>query len=363
VSTHYSCLDKYQDLFSPQISSISLLYEYRPTSWLRSTKNNDASNYLKTLTPRSASSQRSKAMSMLAAATRKPFGRINSTSVLLDDARPIKKTKRSRSPSYVLTRNDTENSKGNLLKRTNDLMVSVSFAPPFVPATKRPNEKDATDILIEDPTRDNDHLVDIQNRYTCHIPAIFSTPHPPMKHPRCAKVPGKWGKRLMALRNSRDIDAVRLQNQAYARHSMMDLNNPRKRAKSRMDVTILGMHQGYWNLPEESSVTVLGYIHGHEQTRKSNNTMDANPEQDHNDATNVHDSEFAWVTFKVSTARIIGLDRGCLLRLYNAVMLPCPQATELILPQSLLEWNGAEPHYCKNVVVCTDVCERIDTKS
>jgi hypothetical protein len=306
-------------------------------------------------------------LSILAAATRKPFGRTNEESFLLDDGRLTKETKRSRSPQIACTTNQIENGQENLPNYyIHDSKVSISFAPTFVPATKPSCEiDDITDAVIEDPTRNEDYVVDIQNRQTTHIPAIFSSPQPPMKHRRSGKVNGTWVKRLMALRNTRKVDAVRLQNQAYARHSKIDLNNPRKRANSSTDVTILGnIHQGIWNLPEESTITILGYIHSQTHVNKGETNKEANPEQDHNQGTTVRESKFfAWVTFKVYTARSIGLDRGDLLRLYNAVILPCPHATELILPQSLLECNNAKLHYCKNIVVCTDLCERIDSKT
>jgi hypothetical protein len=95
--------------------------------------------------------------------------------------------------------------------------------------------------------------------------------------------------------------------------------------------------------------------------KKGEIDKDAKAGQYHNEAAIIPESEFAWVAFKVSTARSIGLVRGCLLRFYNAVLLPCPHATELILPKPLFEWNGADSHYCKSIVVCTDLCERIDT--
>lgn len=301
---------------------------------------------------------------MLAAATRKP---LSAQTRRPKNANDTKEPQGRESTSQKASGTETGIKENETRKGGNDAKVNVTFVPSFVPPGKTTSPSAASiapvDTLFEDPTREEDYVMNIQNPQAGYVPAFFSSPQPTMKRRRAAKATGKWGKRFMAIRSSRSSDAVRLQNQVYARNSGMDLNNPRKRANRLTDVTLMGFYQGPWELPEECSITILGYIHSHTQiTAEPSNYNQPINLRKQKVLTVTHQNKFAWISFKLSTARTIELNRGCRLRIYNAVVLPSPRAIVLDLPEAVLGSNGAKKdNTCETIVVCTDLCERLDT--
>jgi len=218
----------------------------------------------------------------------------------------------------------------------------------------KPSSSVLNDPLVEDPRDPADRIV------LGPATSAFASPRPLMKRRRGKKYIGKWGRRLLSLRNSRYSDSLRLRQPVSNR----SVNDPRRRAKSTMDVTILGHYDGPWvNLPEHFPVTVLGYLHCHTRHEKGSATDQEGcmqtRHQGKREDTVVREGVFAWFTFTLSTARNISLERGCRLKILNALVLPCPVVTELNFPASFKLEPDEKPH-CQSIVICTEVCERID---
>jgi len=150
----------------------------------------------------------------------------------------------------------------------------------------------------------------------------------------------------------------------------LDINDPRKRAKSYIDVTILGQYNGPWmNIPEDTKITVLGYAHHRIEpntngTDKSQQQLHGRQRQRQEDTnSNVSKGFFAWFTFTLATARRIELQRACTLRIYNAVVLPRHIPMNLSLPLASFPTgknnDGTDRTIrCEKTVICTQLCER-----
>jgi hypothetical protein len=316
--------------------------------------------------------------SALAAATRTPF-KLTKT---------IGKEKKKNAVSNIHSNNNAPSSKNEIDVTTTEnnnttrspdgemKISSFSFAPSFVP-TKSIASVAASliDDTVGDDSGDECRLV-TSNRLVLtgtNTSNILSPPY--AKRRRSNKtVTGEWGRRLIALRNSRANDSVRLQNQAFARRRMFDVNDPRKRAKTFTDVTIMGSYNGPWiNRPEDMKITILGYVHRHIQ--KNNNSYTKGNNQLHDQCHHHHQQQllqqeadnifsqdyFAWFTFTLATARCINLERACKLRIYNAIILRCRMPTRLDLPpKSFGGSNSKNIIRCEKIVICTHLCERTD---
>jgi hypothetical protein len=158
---------------------------------------------------------------------------------------------------------------------------------------------------------------------------------------------------------------------------LLDVSDPRKRAKTYTDVTILGQYGGPWmNVPEDTKITVLGYAHRHiqqciDESHHRSNTALHLQHQKQEDTKTISNDFFAWFTFTLATARRIELQQGCKLRIYNAIILPCRLPVVLDIPPSsafFLENNieidstssgTTTARCCERTVICTHLCERI----
>lgn len=186
-----------------------------------------------------------------------------------------------------------------------------SFVPPFVPPRNLPINPD------------------------------FSSPPPKrMRGSKKKLSSGVWTRRLASIQNARSNASIRLQNKAFRENNPFDLNDPRKQAKSSMDLTIVGDCSGHWapNLAVDAKVTVLGYIHRYGLIE--NERL-------------IHDNEFAWVSFPLTAARSVGLKRGLQLRLYDGVVIRCRQ--KATIDEKIAK--GYRTNECCHLVVCTHLCE------
>ncbi|KAG7361081.1 hypothetical protein IV203_036181 [Nitzschia inconspicua] len=357
--------DVNQDLPPMTVEKVKSLVGLRPATWLRNNRGSTSNKRPVGLGSRSLASKHSPKVSVLAAATRKPFvAKISNSKPQRHsiDSKSLYEIQRCKPPNGISPMNHNNKDTSNAYQGgRNDTKINVTFAPSFVSSANSAIAPAAPiDTLIEEPTRQEDYFANIHSRPTDHLPAILSSPQPHTKRRRTSKITGKWERRLAALRKTRCSDAGRLQNQAYARHAGIELNNPRKRAASRTDVTILGVNRGPRNLPDDCVIAVLGYIHSHAQNMEGKRFDQIGHLEKQKDVTIIHRNIFSWITFKISTARTIGLENGCRLRLYDAIVLPSPQATRLSLPEKFIHWSGVENHCCQNTVICTDLCERTD---
>ena len=287
--------------------------------------------------------------------------------------------------NFIITNKNSHYSNGSATKTSvtaepSNEKISFSFAPSFVPTKSIASMSVSLDDAVGDDSGDESRFV-TSTRVAPTSTAInqyVNTP-PHAKWRRAKTVTGEWARRLIALRNSRSNDSLRLQNKSFARQRIFDWNDPRKRAKTYTDVTIMGQYNGPWvNLPEDTKITVLGYIHRHVQ-RSSNSFNGHNRHaHDHRHAqqqqqqyqeheTIISEDFFAWLTFTLATARNINLQRACKLRIYNAVILPCRFPVTLDLPPKSFcnlrkksNSSGSKNIFCENIVICTHLCERAD---
>jgi hypothetical protein len=146
---------------------------------------------------------------------------------------------------------------------------------------------------------------------------------------------GPLCKRLKVLRDAVKGDSVRFQSGQYrfSVKSTFDLNDPRNRAKSYMDVTVLG-ESCSWAGKDSQRVTVLVFIHAHCPTHST----------DAGDVALVSQKCLAWLCVSFETARAQNIRTGSELRLYNAVAVP------LTLPSDALDVNA-------RFVVVAQLCE------
>ena len=226
-----------------------------------------------------------------------------------------------------------------------------SFAPSFVPTKSKVVLDDAIGDDSEDECR-------VTNTPTS---SSFASTTPPFSRRRRSKnATGEWVRRFITLRNSHSNDSVRIQNKAFARQRLMlDVSDPRKRAKTYTDVTILGQYAGPWiNVPDELKVTVLGHVHRHVQLKHSSDTNRNHKENLETLCEDFH----AWVTFTLATARRIELHPGCSLRIYNAIILPSRLPTAFDFPPSAKHSaDNKSSGSCDKNIICTNLCERISS--
>jgi hypothetical protein len=220
------------------------------------------------------------------------------------------------------------------------------------------------DVLVDDPAGEENTttIQHVNNRVTMHNNIRVFSP-PPAQRRRRPKISGKWGSRMVALRSSRSTGFLKLNHKVFARHGgTTDLNNPRKLAKSYLEITILGSYEGPWtDVPEDCTVTLLGYVHSHIRRKHSIQLLNRD-RLSQNQNVPVQNDYLAWCTFRLSTARIINLECFCRLKIYDAVILPCPPTEEIELP-GFLSTNGEimPKQRCDSIIVGTDLCERIDS--
>jgi len=143
---------------------------------------------------------------------------------------------------------------------------------------------------------------------------------------------GKLVKRLQSLRDAIKGDSIRFQSGQYPFKGSFDTNDPRYRAKSYMDVTIL-QNSVSWE-KECQRLTVLGHIHAHTSTTNDTSIL-------------VGSKSLVWLCFSYATAREQNLGLWSQLRIYNAVVLPVNEAITADDEPSV-SW----------MVVCTQLCER-----
>jgi hypothetical protein len=150
--------------------------------------------------------------------------------------------------SFHLTTGSNNNniSETTTTPSTRKQQKSISFAPSFMP-TKSLNVSDQ----LEEETPDQEDFATILPTTTAHD--VFS-PHklvPSRTKRRTVKgraAVGPLATRLSAIRDALSNDSLRLNSGQYpfASHTSFDLNDPRKRARSYTDMTILSepVHRG-----------------------------------------------------------------------------------------------------------------------
>jgi hypothetical protein len=221
-----------------------------------------------------------------------------------------------------------------------------SFAPSFL----RMNTDDQVEEAPPDP---EDAQLFSPGRGRRFINSNHSSPkrRSPMKGKG-----GPLGKRLFALRNTLANDTARLSAMST---SAFDLNDPRKRATSTTDLTIVG-DISPTKMIHGKHVT-LAMVHSHKETRNS----DAPDQPLHEE----HHPSWVWVSFDISTARSVNLHKTQQLRIYNGVFITCTEV-DIVLPSMSHHSNEnsegppSENHQkCRHILACTQLCEPYPTNA
>jgi hypothetical protein len=222
--------------------------------------------------------------------------------------------------------------------RSPQLATSISFAPSFCTSKLGNNNNNTVSDQIEEATMD----IDIDNGTVVPIRAPASTTFsskPTRKRKTTKASVGPLGKRLTVLQNTLASDSARLSAFGISQNAF-DLNDPRRRAKSQTDVTILDVAP----ISEGDKLTVLGLVHKHARKDVPSDTS----------STTVWEPRCAWISFTPVTARSINLQKGLQVRMYNAVLLPCPE----IQLQGPPSENGIVANTtCRHILLCTQLCE------
>jgi hypothetical protein len=174
----------------------------------------------------------------------------------------------------------------------------VSFVPSFVSSARTPT-RESTELV-------EDHVFPFP---------LLASPQAPMASPTPRRMAGRGplSKRLKSICDSVQGDHLRFQSGQYKfSEASMDMNDPRNRSKTHMDVTILG-NSTSWDRTHQL-VTVLGFVHNVTQKCGDSAANNKNDDACH--------SQLAWISLTHATAREQKVGMGLQLRIYNAVPVP-----------------------------------------
>lgn len=208
-----------------------------------------------------------------------------------------------------------------------------SLIPSFLPKPTATTTRD----VIQEPTEGSP-----SNRFTSPKPLTAQGGLSPLGSPPERKTHQKKGpvaKRLQSLRDEARGDLVRLQSGQYPFSlKSSDRNDPRNRATTICDMTILGSPIGTGKLS-----TALCYIHNWEIPQSSVDSSDPHG--------------LAWVAFTVDTTRHNNLVPGSELRIYNAVAV----AVEGNIPFMVFCTQLSEPYPSQHLNELSKTCLRVNT--
>jgi hypothetical protein len=165
---------------------------------------------------------------------------------------------------------------------------------------------------------------------------------------RRKKVPGTLSQLLQTIRKSIESDLVRFQSSHYLQHhyhrdvgevrgntdNIMDFNNPRNRAETIVDVTIIGGNVVPF-ATGSNKVIILGHVHSFIKKNKNNTTASME---------NKYLPTNAWLCFNPQTIKEHGIHSGRQLRIYDAMLL--------------VNYDGMSlPLWRLPVILCSSLCE------
>jgi hypothetical protein len=367
----------YSFLLTRELLVLLIDYSYRfvilrPTHWQRTS----ATNGMRGRSSKAllAQSQPMSRMKILKAAT---LQSMHSTSTSQPSSSRFKAgtAPRSKDLAAILRKEkNLANIKPNSETITAERLRKMTFHPQTMPKPRA-----APEVLTSQIEQDDDNRNAATNN-SSSVVAIdrpsFSSPTTSRRH-RASKSHGNssksgpWTKRLAALKSNQTNDAMKLQHPGMNRHGVsFDLNDPRKKAKSYTDVTVLSDHdessqQGVkpksWSLStnatgassgDGSLLTVLGHIHRHAPI--INHRCTESLPTSTGDTTLSEQGSFAWISFTRTTARNVGLRKGMALRLYDAVLLPVHR---MVGPEQGESRDDRGTMECRFLVICTQLCE------
>jgi hypothetical protein len=215
---------------------------------------------------------------------------------------------------------------------------TLSFTPAFL-SSRLPKP-----VSEEDQVDGNDPFPDSTLLLSPRLGSPTGMYSPPSrktgKNSKNSKQAGPLARRLKVIRDAVKGDSVRFQCGQYpfSAKAAFDMNDPRNRAKSYMDVTIMG-DSCPWAKDSSQRLTVLAFIHTHEPTT----TTQAQPAAAVDAALDCKKC-MAWLCFSFETAREQNLRIGSELRIYNAVAIPVANKSDVKDPVDF-------------IVLCTQLCE------
>lgn len=198
----------------------------------------------------------------------------------------------------------------------------VSFVPPFL----------STPTALELPIDDTDHGFEFGDGLGCEKPvrgARTGSPSRPLTSPPAKRRRiGALVTRLQKIRTEILGDVIRFQSGQYPfrdSKATFDMNDPRCRAHSYMDVTVIGdaIESGEETMSSAKMLQFLGHVHSHVEASVPSHAP-------------CHC--LVWLVFTVERARAVSVLHGSTLRIYNAVPIAVPGP---------VEW----------AVICTELCE------
>lgn len=255
-------------------------------------------------------------------------------------------------------------SKSSLVKQSGQrrsLDERISFAPHFFHTKKSvaPQQEQEDDIEISQrPSAPAYQTPRILQRFNQNANAAAysagssngSDPKRKRKQQSGKKLKaGPLMKRLKALKSAVDGDTIRFQSGMYpfaqSANRRFDLSDPRNRAASYVDVSIV-CEPVPWD--EHERITALGFIHKSAKVTTKANTS--------NSIGSVVDSGcFAWITFTYDTAREQNVRKGSKLRIYNTVAIP--SSSSIQVRGFGIENDATVEQRCDHTILCTQLCE------
>jgi len=248
-------------------------------------------------------------------------------------------------------------------------LADVSFAPSFFSPNLNfslPHQAEAIE-----PVENSDNVVMQSPAPPQQNLPWMSPPLPPQQQrswvaspapTRKSKQMGPLMKRLKAIRSGTEGDAIRLRSGQFPFSVRgMDRNDPRNRATTVCNVTLLGnpIAWGSDSVGEHKSsagghhagnhhrlVTALSYVHSWTRPLVRSTTNDS-PGEDM--------LGLVWAVFTYDKAREQSLGKGTQLRIYNAVGLMPPLGTDGDSERMLLSTNLCEPYPSSSLPPLPDV--------
>jgi hypothetical protein len=160
---------------------------------------------------------------------------------------------------------------------------------------------------------------------------------------------GPLMKRLRSLRSAVNGDTIRFQSGMYpfaqSANKRFDLSDPRNRAASYVDVSIVG-EPVPWD--EHDRITALGFIHKSAKVTTKGSTSDFAGRL-------IGGSRFAWISFTYETAREQNVRKGSKLRIYNTVSIP--SSSTIQVRGFSVENDATIEQRCEHTILCTQLCE------
>lgn len=230
---------------------------------------------------------------------------------------------------------------------------SVSFAPSFVslsmmttnPRAARSEEEETEAVEDAGGAGSDDNVFPNP---------LLGSPSPSRARgrPKTSAAPlGPLSKRLNAIRDGVRGDTVRFQSGQYPFSvSSLDMNDPRNRAKTFMDVTILGNSMEH----QLQRVTLLGVVHKFVQ-KTAKSKVETETTASSSTMSDLHPNTLAWICMAYETAREKKVGARSQLRIYNAV--PVPLTVALVHEESEMKNRSSHPVDVKWIVLCTSLCE------